>query len=348
MKKILAKYWWVLPVLFIAGPSLYSVTNVYTNKTAKESDCTGGAANDFKCWEKRYQTIIDKQSPKEAFADVRRAYATVPYVKTNCHQIAHTIGRAAADKYKDVVVAYGYGEDFCWSGYYHGVMERIVSNIGLANIDAQLSTICEPARTTKPYSFYHFNCVHGLGHGIMAIKQSELFESLKTCDKLEGLWQQESCYGGVYMENVMDEVNADHTSKYLKKDDPLYPCTAVDTKYKKQCYLMQTSHALIVVNGNYDKVFDLCSTIDTYDAICYQSLGRDISGNSSSDKTKTIELCQKGPSFTAKENCYIGAVKDFISYYHNDKEGLEMCNAIPNTALKITCTSTAQSYYGTF
>ena len=52
------------------------------------------------------------------------------------------------------------------------------------------------------------------------------------------------------MQNIMfaqtpdQEVN--YQPKYLKNDDPMYPCTAVEGKYKEQCYLMQTSQALSV------------------------------------------------------------------------------------------------------
>jgi hypothetical protein len=85
-----------------------------------------------------------------------------------------------------------------------------------------------------------------------------------------------------------------------------------------------------------------------YDTTCFQSLGRDVSGQSGSEQSRTIELCMKGPSAAAKENCFIGAVKDFISYFHDDKQGLAMCDAITDATLSASCTATGKNYYTTF
>ena len=151
------------------------------------------------------------------------------------------------------------------------------------------------------------------------------------------------------MENVMNEINPGHESKYLNNEEPLYPCTAVDNAYKQQCYLMQTSHALLTVGQDFAKVFELCAGVAApYDATCFQSLGRDASGNFSSNQQKTLSLCNLGPTLSARENCYIGAVKDFISYYSNDTEAINLCNAISELSIKEVCLSTAQSYYRTF
>ena len=188
-----------------------------------------------------------------------------------------------------------------------------------------------------------------MGHGLLSIQDDNLFTALKTCDTYDGSWQQDSCYGGVFMENVMNEVNPGSHSDYLKQDDPLYPCTAVDARYKQQCYLMQTSHALTVVKYDYGKVFELCSQVEAPNNVtCYQSLGRDVSGQSSSDQARTIELCMLGSTAVARENCFTGAVKDYISYHHSDKQGLALCAAIPEAALSTSCNNEAKLYYKSF
>lgn len=145
------------------------------------------------------------------------------------------------------------------------------------------------------------------------------------------------------MENVMANINNGH-SKYLKDDEPMYPCTAVDDQYKQQCYLMQTSRALQVVKGDYDKVFDLCAQAGNYEQTCYESLGRDASGNSSSNITATTYVCNKGKTQLALDHCYIGAVKDYISYFHDDVQATALCAAAP-AASQAVCAQTKQSYY---
>jgi hypothetical protein len=180
----------------------------------------------------------------------------------------------------------------------------------------------------------------------MGIMDDELFKSLETCDTLADSWERESCYGGVFMENVMAKNNPDHPSKYLKDDQPMYPCTDVDTKYKSQCYTMQTSYAL-QVEGTFNKVFDLCSTVeDDYRTTCYQSLGRDASSQSNSDPSKTKDVCMLGQDYDARSNCVIGAVKDFISYYNSDEQAKELCGSL-DADLRDVCLDTGEEFYKT-
>lgn len=351
------KFWWLFPIIFICTATAYSYLLLSDNKQGQFNsetdiikDCLGTTnESNIDCWYERYEAIV-AQSPdtKKAFEDVKIAYEKSSYAKSNCHPIAHIIGRASAKKYGDVSKSFEQGDNFCWSGYYHGVMESVVATTDKQEILATLNNICEGPRSEREFSFFHYNCVHGLGHGIMQLQDNELFTALNTCDDMEGLWQQESCQGGVFMENVMNEINPGHESKYLNDTEPLYPCTAVENKYKQQCYLMQTSHALIVVGQDFSKVFKLCSEVSVpYDITCFQSLGRDASGHFSSNQQKTISLCNLGGTVEARENCYIGAVKDFISYYNNADEARLLCAAIEEIVVQNVCVTTAEDYYRT-
>ena len=192
-----------------------------------------------------------------------------------------------------------------------------------------------------------YNCVHGIGHGAMYINGNELFVSLETCDKLQDGWERSSCWGGVFMENVIAD-NRNHFTKYLKPDDPLYPCNATKDEQKSTCYLMQTSYMLKLKGGDFTAVFALCDTVgETYINTCYQSLGRDASGWTISDQVRTKSYCLLGPDERAKLNCVIGAVKDFISYHHSDVEANSFCNSLDEN-LKNICLSTSEVYYRSF
>ncbi len=147
------------------------------------------------------------------------------------------------------------------------------------------------------------------------------------------------------MENVIID-NKGGSTKFLKPSDPIYPCNAVEGNYKQVCYLMQTSYMLKVSENNFSKVFELCSKVeDPYRPTCYQSLGRDASGHSSSDVEKTKATCYLGIGFEQRSNCVIGAVKDFISYFHSDIEAKKFCEAYDGN-LESTCLNTATAYYG--
>lgn len=341
----------VIPVLIIIISGIYLVffDGGSPKTSAKIPDCTGASAQDFKCWRDRYQQMVAQQSPKEALADGDKAYKENAYFKTNCHQIVHVIGRAAGKKYKDVAEAYQMGGDLCWSGYYHGVLEAVADKIGADKIIAQINDICVSLKEEARYKFSHFNCVHGLGHGLMAVQNNELFQSLESCDHLNDQWERSSCYGGAFMENIMSEFNPDHYSKYLKNDEPLYPCTAAGKKYLEQCYLMQTSHALKLVNYNFASVFKLCEGVASpHNNTCFISLGRDASGSTISDADKTKAICMLGQSAAAQQNCFIGAVKDFISFHHSDRQALHLCSIIDSSGMQNVCATTAKAYYSTF
>ena len=322
-------------------------TEIPAVKTSFTYICDGNAESEG-CLENTYQRYTKNNGVAALFVKLKAAYKTDPAVRAYCHPLTHDIGRTAADMTKNVDAAYAEGDNFCWSGYYHGVMESIVTRIGVANLPKALPTICASIKATKPYSFYHYNCVHGLGHGIMDVTDSNLFKSLSMCDLLTDPWEQQSCYGGVFMENEMDEVNPDHHTVYFKNDQPMYPCTAVADRYKEQCYLMQTSHALRAANENFSRVFGECAAVETtYVDTCYQSLGRDASGNSTSTVSPTVSACMLGSTQDAQQNCIVGAVKDFISYYHSDRQADALCHALV-PSLQSLCQTTKTQYYSTF
>ncbi|MBX4186719.1 MAG: hypothetical protein KW802_00440 [Candidatus Doudnabacteria bacterium] len=306
--------------------------------------CTGETT--FNCYEDFYNGLVKSKGVAAAFTDLKQRYDTNAYVKSQCHPITHVIGSAATQIYRDVGTAYTKGDSFCWSGYYHGVMEGVVGQITTADLPGKMNNICDKVPGKASYSFDYYNCVHGLGHGVMAITENELFDSLKLCDNLQGGWEQSSCHGGVFMENVIID-NKNHFTKFLKPSEPLYPCTAVDDKYKSTCYLMQTSYMLKVTNSDFAKVFDLCSTVGNFASICYQSLGRDASGRSISNVEATKATCYLGQGYDQRSNCIIGAVKDFISYYHSDVQGKQLCSALEEQLQQI-CFDTGEGYYRNF
>ena len=282
-----------------------------------------------------------------AFSGLKQDYNKNPLVRRMCHDIVHFVGRAAVDKYPNVDEAFQHGDGFCWSGYYHGVMEKFLSKKEGFNASKEINFICENISGKENYSFDYYNCVHGLGHGVMYITNNELFDSLGMCDNLEGWWERESCYGGVFMENINTNFRY-HYTRYLNPDDQFYPCNKVRERYKPACYLMQTSYMLDVANGDFSAVFGLCEQIeDPYTDICYQSLGRDASGYTISNIEKTRKICLLGKDFRQQSNCVIGAVKDFIAYYHSDSEARKLCSSL-NKDLQEVCFRTAEEFYINF
>src|SRR3989338_4129699 len=165
-----------------------------------EFGCTGPKDSDFDCYQEYYKSIVVEQGIAHAFSDLRERYEENGYVRSQCHPLTHVIGNEAAKKFADVGEAYAVADSFCWSGYHHGVLEGIIGRIGLAKLESQMNEICRSLAEKDRYSFDHYNCVHGLGHGVMAISDNDLFKSLEKCDVVTDSWERTSCWSGAFME----------------------------------------------------------------------------------------------------------------------------------------------------
>ncbi len=291
---------------------------------------------DYQCYENYYSQVVKVEGIKEAFNDLKTRYTTDNFVKEICHPLTHAIGRAAAQQFDTPGEAFVYGDNFCSSGYYHGVLEGIAGKMGRTKLLANLNSVCSNIQGKSSYSLDYYNCIHGLGHGLMAITNDELFQSLNYCDKLTGNWEQISCASGVFMENVIaDGIN--HKTKYLKTDDLLYPCDSSPEKYKATCYLMQSSYILRQENYDFAKTFEECSKAGDYATQCYQSLGRDASGYTISNAALTRNICFLGQNYEQKVGCLIGAARDFKYYFGGDKEARDLCNSSNDKNMQSDC-----------
>lgn len=301
------------------------------------------------CYEQHYRAIVASQGVPEAFAALKASYANDADLQRLCHAITHAIGQAAAAKYSDIAEAFVHGDNSCGSGYYHGVLQGFALARGQAKLLSDLDAVCAGVPGKERKSLDYFNCVHGLGHAIMAVRGDDLFDALHDCDGVTGSMEQNACVNGVFMENlIVDGAHGGHYSKYLKPSEPLYPCTAVGEKYKAECFDMQTSYALGVVRGDFAKVFALCAQVGVpFRTRCYQSLGRDAAAVSLNQVPGTVATCNLGVGQEQRSNCVMGAVLDFVYYYHSDVQAKQLCAAL-DPGLQDGCRSTTAKVVGLF
>lgn len=341
--KHFSQKWWAIPlVALVIAISLISINQLLSNvelpilnkSKAVAQGCANKSPITFNCYKVELTNTVKNHGSKKAFDQLKEQYPKVEFVKSQCHQLVHVVGRASYAKYGNLAETFANGDRFCWSGYYHGVMEQIAIENGNDYIVQNANTICEPIARKERYSFYHYNCVHGLGHGVMHALDGNLFTSLTACDNIVDSWERTSCYGGTFMQNIMNQQSPDETaprpSAYLRSNEPMYPCTAVETKYKNECYLMQTSHALQLFNYDFNRVFEACAAVEeAFRLTCYISIGRDSSGQSVSDVIQTRDKCLLGPTHEARKYCIHGAAVDFVSYFNDTKEADKLCNSLP-------------------
>ena len=187
-------------------------------------------------------------------------------ISVDCHQRAHTLGRLAFEEYGAAAFALSGHE--CQAGSFHGATEALFAERGTANLEADVAAICSAAENP----FFRHQCVHGVGHGLMAWTTYEINDALPFCDRMSTEADKGSCYSGVFMENVVGGLTGvmGHTTEYLRDDDPHFPCDAVESRYVVECYFYQTSHMLVVFGYDYSKVADACGEVPEHAQLnCY-------------------------------------------------------------------------------
>jgi hypothetical protein len=346
------RWWWLLPVVILLASFL--VAGFLLTRPEPGSvrlvDCAATQPEDYRCWSDRLRYLAENDSPGAALEDARLAAETNGFVAAQCHQFAHEIGRSAGHRYDSIAEAYQHGDPFCASGYFHGVMEAFADIHGEDHVMSRAGEVCAEVKAERPYAINHYNCSHGLGHGLMGVVQGELFAALDGCEGMADDWERQACYSGVFMENIMSRIMeyGHHDTAYLREEEPLYPCTAVADHYKGQCYIIQTGYVLNVFDYDFDRAFDLCADAELgYVPTCMQSMGRDISGYTLRDKARTMELCELADTAGDLENCLVGAAKDYVYHYSDAAEAVAMCRTAEDALIAAVCAREAEAYFAT-
>ena len=109
---------------------------------------------DFTCLEQAYGNLAYDEGPKVALDRFERAIAKPGPVESDCHRIAHKIGAGALARFKGAVgEAFAAGTAACWSGYYHGVVERGYAGVEDADLGKASRAMCsDPALRSGPSS----------------------------------------------------------------------------------------------------------------------------------------------------------------------------------------------------
>jgi mono/diheme cytochrome c family protein len=285
-----------------------------------------GCGDDVACLEQAFGNVAFRQGPRAALTRMDEGIAEGGPIASDCHRISHSIGAGGLARFGgDVSKALAAGTATCWSGYYHGVLERAFAGVADDGLGEAARDLCA-ADDIRDDTFVTYQCVHGLGHGLMIRTGLDLPGALAACDGLRTDWDRSSCTGGVFMENLSSSYGT--TSEWLREDDPLYPCQAVAERHKLYCYLMVTSRVLPSVGWDWAKAAGWCRRAERdWVATCFQSLGRDASGNSLRDAAKIHEHCAVAGAMEGE--CLYGAARDMVSNDAGGAGAQRMCSAAP-------------------
>lgn len=235
-------------------------------------------------------------------------------VYVRCHEVTHYLSRFEYEKQKSIPEAYSQCDSTCHGGCYHGVLEAYLKESfdhaqdKKENFLADLfPKICGVKKDyQKPIEFYE--CLHGLGHAAMFVKEMELRESLALCDTLSDQGFRERCYTGVFMENSSSSTSNDHPAIYVRADDPFYPCNSMEEKYLPLCWQYQSSYFSILNQQNWKKVAQMCLQIpEKYQEKCFRTIGTNQVGFTSSLQ-RMKDDCNLMPDGHFRDICVAGVV----------------------------------------
>lgn len=248
----------------------------------------------------------------------------------DCHEPGHAVGRQSYALFGTKVFQLCSAE--CHSGCYHGAAEAYFSEHGADDLEKALDTICDSSLNP----FFSHQCLHGVGHGLMAWSGYDLFKALKACDALSK--QRESCYTGVFMENIVGGLAgaSGHASIYLN-NDPQYPCSIVPEKYKASCYFLQTSRMMQLFRGDFKKIAHACMQAPMpYRSSCFESMGRDVDGVYAGKPEEAIRACDLATG-VFRTLCLTGAIEDTFWDASGADTGFAFCRALSNATDKKMC-----------
>lgn len=292
-------------------------------------------------------------------------------VRRDGHMYAHSLGLNAYSSRDSVGRTFRECTPSFQSGCYHGVIQSYFSDIASAHegiSTAVINDLCKDYRANADGDWLLFQCVHGMGHGLSQIAAHDLKHTLAFCDELASPWEEQSCYGGAFMENAMEAfaphhamgrpaaMNADmnmsdhdmasmpgmdHSGppapKLVDPADPLYPCSALADRYLSQCYLFQTSIMLRFNKGDFRDATATCDRVDVkYRRTCYQSIGRDASSYALQDFARGAAYCSNGdPQY--QPACHHGFVMNLMDITADYKPGVSYCATLTASSARKEC-----------
>jgi len=259
----------------------------------------------------------------------------------DCHRAAHQVGSLSYARWGSEV--FSKGDASCHSGFYHGAMETFLSEEGTLNLPPKIDKICNSFES----NFGIFECLHGVGHGIMAYENYDLPASIETCGQLRTVFAQRSCYGGAFMENVVAGLGVGalpgHETEWVS-NDAHFPCTEFD--YDElilyECDQMQTSWMLYLNQYNFGKVkLECMKAPENMRSVCFKSYGRDAAGHTLRDSQRISTLCNDVPkTHDYYDQCITGSVNVIIDFWGPalKDQATDLCKALPQNG-KHTCYS---------
>lgn len=318
------------------------------------------------CYEDFLLDLVRRDQLRLAMGALALLGSREPQIRRYGHDYSHVIGINAWTPGKDIGAVYLQCNELFQSGCYHGVIQASFAYRGTDS--ASVASLCRDTPGIRDNGWLRFQCVHGIGHGLVQTYTMNLPHALAGCDMLGNVWDSESCYGGAFMEFIvggrgqshhphlpanagdtmagMDHGAMDHSAmaadtwpafKVRERSDLLYPCSVLGERYQRACYQMQAGLVAEVTGLDFAKVAAACDTApEQWRRACYQGIGTYVSGVTAREPRESIRLCSLGaPRY--RPWCFVGLVKNFVDVTANTDDGIALCKQLGPVDIATSC-----------
>ena len=313
------------------------------------------------CYEELLLATVERNRVRLAMDGLSIISRQDPETQKYGHDLTHVVGINAWTPDEAVGPVYDSCTGLFQSGCYHGVVQAYLDAQGTDS--ATVYGLCNQIGSATTNAWLRFQCVHGIGHGLVNNMAMHLPKALAGCDWLVREWDATSCYGGAFMEFIVaargqshhphkkaataggEPEHDDHDMSAMAADsfparnrnDPLYPCSVLAPKYQSACYGMQAGIIIEIVGPDFGKIAKACDQAPLgMRPACYQGVGTYVSGYVVRNQAKAIAQCEKGsPEYQAW--CFVGVVKNLIDVTALPDDGLTFCARLTDRAMAVAC-----------
>ncbi len=343
MKRI----WWVVVIVAVAaGLGIWAMAARQSTGGFSSGNSEADAAarqvlircqNDEACQIKELHAVTEQQSPAVALLALDVMASRNPNVEKESHVLAHEIGYATYDKFKTLPERLSACRDNAASGCFHGVMMKTIGSDGVPS----RKVVAHACDEVKPKQTLYFQCLHGLGHGVMmghilTAKGTPGIDvirgSLADCDAGPTWYEQQSCYAGAFMEYLVAasyQIFHYPVQPKYKANDVHWPCDAIDTKYVQACYQFQGRYILDAKKWDFPAAFKECNNApDAGKYECASNIGRDILGTPDRGHfSYVVNACNQTVNDFQRGACITGAGRYIMNYNADLGMALDFCVA---------------------
>lgn len=257
-------------VMFITVVLVFGIlAGVFFVKTTSKQDCLRmkNGYSKITCLKPQLLQMVKGSNAKEAL-QLAHDYKEKRIID-DCHLLAHFIGEEVVKENNfDLAKSFSQCSDQCIQGCYHGVMEQYLSQTTTSDSLNQttLDAVCK-SFVEEPLAYRQ--CIHGLGHGLLAHNYLPLEKALNTCELLSSEYDQQTCLGGLFMEHVDSFLTLEKSALEKQLSGICDPFG--NSQYSAGCFSALGEGLMFYTGHNFAEVENYCAFLAEGRDICIES-----------------------------------------------------------------------------